>query len=204
MRDNNKAMQREIDDLKKKLRHAQQKRSPSSSNGFSNDEDDTSYKRRSRTPLSKSFSYNDELHHRQKYNSPPCKGVGNDVMNKALSQISKSPFTCRIERAKLPQCFHQPTFLIYNGWLDPVEHVSQFNQRMAVHSKDEALLCKIFPSSLGPVAMRWFNGLRANSINSFKELTQALGSRFVTRSRVPRPLDSLLSLSMREDETLKT
>ena len=74
---------------------------------------------------------------------------------------------------------------------------------MAIHSKDEALLCKIFPSNLGPVAMRWFNGLRANSINSFKELTQAFCSRFVTCSRVPRPLDSLLSLSMREGETLK-
>ena len=125
-------------------------------------------------------------------------------MNKALSQISKSLFTRRIERAKLPRCFHQPTFLIYNGWSNPVEHVNQFNQRMAVHSKDGALLCKIFPSSLGPVAMRWFNGLWVNSINSFKELTQAFGSRFVMCSKVPRPLDSLLSLSMREGETLKT
>ena len=51
--------------------------------------------------------------------------------------------------------------------------------------------------------MRWFNGLKANSINSFRELTQAFGSRFITCSRVPRPLDSLLSLSMREGETLK-
>ena len=82
--------------------------------------------------------------------------------------------------------------------------MNQFNHRMAVHSKDGALLCKIFPSSLGPVAMRWFNGLRVNSINSFKELTQAFGSRFVTCSKVPRPLDSLLSLFMREGETLKT
>ena len=53
----------------------------------------------------------------------------------------------------------------------PMMKMSQFNQRMVVHSKDEALMCKIFPSSLGPVAMRWFNGLRADSINSFKELT---------------------------------
>ena len=88
--------------------------------------------------------------------------------------------------------------------MDPVEHVSQFNQRMVVHTKDEALMCKVFPSSLGPVAMRWFDGLRANSINSFKELTQTFGSRFITCSRVPRPLDLLLSLSMREGETLKT
>ena len=85
-----------------------------------------------------------------------------------------------------------------------VEHVSQFNQRMAVHSKDEVLMCKVFPSNLGLVAMRWFDGLRANSINSFNELTQAFSSHFIMCSRVPWPLDSLLSLSMREGETLKT
>ncbi|XP_050255166.1 uncharacterized protein LOC126701069 [Quercus robur] len=75
---------------------------------------------------------------------------------------------------------------------------------MAVHSKDEALMCKVFRSSLGPVAMRWFNGLRANSIDSFKKLTRAFGAHFITCSRIPRPLGSLLSMSMREVETLKT
>ena len=65
-------------------------------------------------------------------------------------------------------------------------------------------MCKVFPSNLGPMAMRWFDGLRATSIKSFKELTQVFGSRFVTCSRVPRPLDSLLSLSMWDGETLKT
>ena len=65
-------------------------------------------------------------------------------------------------------------------------------------------MCKVFPSSLGPMAMRWFDGLGAGSIDSFKELTRAFGSHFITCSRVPRPLDSLLSMSMRESETLKT
>ena len=72
-----------------------------------------------------------------------------------------------------------------------------------MHSKNEALMCKMFPSSLGPVSMRWFDGLEVGSIDSFKELTQAFGSRLITCSRVPRPLDSLFSLSIREGETLK-
>ena len=53
------------------------------------------------------------------------------------------------------------------------------------------------------MAMRWFNGLKANSIDSFKKLTQSFGARFITCSRVPLPLRSLLSMSMREGETLK-
>ena len=93
---------------------------------------------------------------------------------------------------------------MYNGRTDSMEHVSHFNQRMVVHSKNKALMCKVFPSCLGPVAMRWFVGLRAGSIDSFKELTQEFGSCFITCSRVPLPLASLLSLSMKEGETLKT
>ena len=125
-------------------------------------------------------------------------------MNKTLSQISKSPFTKNIDNLVLPRQFHQPTFSLYDGRSDPVEHVSYFSQKMAIYSRDEALMCKVFPLSLGPVAMRWFNGLEANSIESFKKLTRALGAHFITYSRVPRPLGSLLTMFMREGETLKT
>ena len=83
-------------------------------------------------------------------------------MTRALDQLSKSPFTRRIKGATLPRRFQQPAFTLYTGNTDLVEYVSQFNQRMAVHSKNEALMCKVFPSSLGPVAMRWFNGLKVN------------------------------------------
>ena len=100
--------------------------------------------------------------------SPSLKGVGKDVMKKVLSQISKSPFTWGMERAKLPRRFHQPTFAMYNGRTDPVEHVSQFKQKMAVHSQDKALMCRVFPSSLGPMPMRWFDGLKTNSISTFR------------------------------------
>ena len=92
---------------------------------------------------------------------------------------------------------------MYNDRTDPVEHVSQFKQKMVVHSQDEALLCRVFPSSLGPMPIRWFDGLRTNSINFFKKLTQSFCSQFITCSRVPQPLDSLLSMSMREGEYVK-
>ena len=72
-----------------------------------------------------------------------------------------------------------------------------------MHSKNEPLMCKVFPSSLGPMAIRWFNSLKEGSLNSFKELTRAFGARFITCNRVPRPLDSLLFMTMQEGETLK-
>ena len=64
-------------------------------------------------------------------------------------------------------------------------------------------MCKVFPSSLGPMAIRWFNGLKTNSVGSYRQLTQAFGSHFVTNNRAPRPLNALLSLSRYDGETLK-
>ena len=65
-------------------------------------------------------------------------------------------------------------------------------------------MCKVFPLSLELVAMRRFNALKEGSIGSFEVLTRAFGARFITCSRVPRLVDSLLSMAMREGETLKT
>ena len=85
-----------------------------------------------------------------------------------------------------------------------MEHANYFNQKMAMHSSNEALMCKVFPSSLGPIAMRWFDAFEEGSIGSFEELTRAFGARFITCNRVPKLVDSLLSMAIREGETLKT
>lgn len=75
---------------------------------------------------------------------------------------------------------------------------------MAIYGRNETLMCKLFPSSLDPMAMKWFDRLRERSIDSYEELTRAFGARFITCNRVSRTLDSLLALLMREGETLKT
>ena len=123
--DDNKALQQEIDDLKKKPCCAQRKHPPSSSD--SSDEEDGNYRQRSRTPPSETFSYEEEHHHKRSHRSPPHKGLVNDAMSKALDRISKSPFTRKIEGVELPRRLHQPTFTMYNGRTDLIEHVSQFN-----------------------------------------------------------------------------
>ena len=101
-----KVMQREIDNLKRRLCRAQRKQSPPNSNVSSNDEEDTINRQRSRTPPSESFSCEEEHLRKRKCRSPSRRGVGTNVMKKVLSQISKSPFTQGIEKAKLPRHLH--------------------------------------------------------------------------------------------------
>ena len=143
-RDDEQAMQREINDLKRRLCFAQRRQSPPPPGTDTplDNENDNNYRQRSRTPTSEIFSHEEERYQRRKRRSPFPRGLGQNAMSRALDQLSKSPFTRRIEGAVLPRRFQQPTFTIYNGNTDPMEHVSQFNQRMAVHSKNEALMCK--------------------------------------------------------------
>ena len=105
-----RALQLEINHLKRSLRHEWWKRLPSNSDFSSNNEEDGSYRHRSRTPSSESL-----------------RGLGNDAMSKAFNQIFRSPFACRIEGRTLPRQLSQPTFTIYSGRTNPVEHVCHFN-----------------------------------------------------------------------------
>ena len=100
---NERDMQHEIDELKKELRHAQRRHSSPNSELSSKEIDDATYKRRSRTPPSEIFSGDEEYRHRCKNKSPTHKGLGNNAMNEALSQVARSPFTRSIAGASLPR-----------------------------------------------------------------------------------------------------
>ncbi|XP_075659150.1 uncharacterized protein LOC142629036 [Castanea sativa] len=125
-----------------------------------------------------------------------------DAMSQALHQAARSPFSRDIENAPMPSRFTRLPFNSYDGKTDPVEHVSHYIQMMSLHAQNDVLMCKVFPSSLGPTALRWFNRLKKGSIHSFSELIQEFCVRFMTCSRVPQPVDVLLLMKMGARETL--
>ena len=124
---NTKAMQLEIDHLKRSLRHEQRKLALSNSDFSSDGKENGSHRCRSRTPPSESFLYNEDYYHEHRNKNFSSKGLGNDAISRALNQISGSPFTRKIEGGRLPRRFTQPTFTMYNGRTNPVEYVSHFN-----------------------------------------------------------------------------
>ena len=109
-----------------------------------------------------------------------------DAMSRALWGVAWLPFSSEIERAQMPSRFMRPLFNSYDGRADPVEHVSYYIHMMSLHTHNDALMCKVFPSSLELTALRWLNGLRKGSIHSFVELIQEFDARFITCSRIPR------------------
>ena len=59
-----------------------------------------------------------------------------------------SPLSKEIIALRFPKKFVMPTFDHYSGTSDPLLHLRQYQDKMAVYSHDDILLCRAFPSSL--------------------------------------------------------
>jgi hypothetical protein len=75
---------------------------------------------------------------------------------------------------------------------------------MALHTSNDPLMCRIFPSSLGEVGLRWFDRLDHRSIRSWQEMSESFTARFITNTQKPKEIDALLALKMKAGETLKS
>ena len=82
---NERDMQCEINELKKKLHRARRRCLSLDSEPSFEETDDATYKRRSRTPPSETLSGDKEYSHKRKNKSPTHKGLGNNAMNEALN-----------------------------------------------------------------------------------------------------------------------
>ena len=111
-------------------------------------------KGRSETP-----SYSEKsLHTRNK-----CRRSSSD------EEDQHNPFVRRIAKATLPKKFKAPSFTLYDGKSDPTDHIRHYDQAKTLHANNEALMCRIFPSSLGPLAVRWYYKLEPALIKSFHQ-----------------------------------
>ena len=71
-----RALKLEIDHLKRKLRHEWRKQTPSNSDFSFDDKENGSYRHRSRTPPSESFSYVQDYYHECRNGNSSSKGLG--------------------------------------------------------------------------------------------------------------------------------
>ena len=105
--------------------------------------------------------------------SPKGRRPRNAAMNAmswSLRRAAWSPFLEEIERALMSSRFTRPSFISYDRKIDPMKHVSHYIRMMSLHNHNDVLMCRVFPFSLRPTALRWFNELRKGSIHSFGEL----------------------------------
>ena len=83
---------------------------------------------------------------------------------------SGSPFSVEIQKEVLPMNVRQPHLEHYEGTSDPEDHMAYFMNTLQLHNFSDAIMCKLFASSLKGVARSWFSQLPVGSIKTFSQL----------------------------------
>jgi len=86
----------------------------------------------------------------------------------------------------------------YDGTTDLEEHVDVFTTQTGLYTSDDAILCRVFPTSLKGLALNWFTRLPPNSIDCFDTLVTRFGIQFATNK--PHHLTSLALVNIRQEK----
>ncbi|XP_068492311.1 uncharacterized protein [Phaseolus vulgaris] len=111
----------------------------------------------------------------------------------------RSPFAEIVLEVPLSGTWSNPTLDKYDGTTDPDEHVNAYLTQVGLHTAEDALWCRIFPTSLKGATLTWFTRLPAQSIDCFDTLATKFGAQFTT-SR-PHHLTSIALVNIRQEKS---
>ena len=125
-------------------------------------------------------------------------------IRRKVDPVFRTPFSREIEEMDPPEKFVPPRFTLYDGKTDPRSHVSHVRQMMALWNHMDALMCRVFPSSLGDLGLKWFDKLPPGSVGSFYQLTESFVARFIINTRAPKAIGSLMTLKKGKNESIRS
>ena len=70
-----------------------------------------------------------------------------------------SPLGQHILEYEPPHGFVIPAFTMFDGSIDPYDHMLYYNKAMTLNADNDLLLCKVFPASLRGPVLSWFHKL---------------------------------------------
>ncbi|XP_021595168.1 uncharacterized protein LOC110602049 [Manihot esculenta] len=116
---------------------------------------------------------------------------------------TSSPFSRWIQQETIPKKFMMPPMATYDGAGNPWEHILNYKTFMELQTLLDALMCKVFPTTLTRPARAWFNSLEAGSIKSFGDLANIFISWFIAGVLDERKTSYLETVRQRKNEFLR-
>ena len=124
-----------------------------------------------------------------------------DLAMMATRGVNKSPFMEWIVDQPKPKDFVVPSFKQFDRKSDPVDHIFNFQLKMALETRNEAILCKVFSIALVGSALAWFRQFPEKSINSFEDLCTQFIKKYNSNRQQQKTMANLHRLVQSEDET---
>ncbi|XP_050233440.1 uncharacterized protein LOC126681927 [Mercurialis annua] len=104
----------------------------------------------------------------------------------------------------IPYNMKLPVLSTFNGEGDPRDHTSRFTATMGLLSVSDAILRRVFPTTLTGTAQRWYNKLKPGSVKSFTSLSTEFLNRYLTNIPAKTTTSILRSCIQEEGETLRS
>ena len=86
------------------------------------------------------------------------------------NSVHRHPFTDSIVGVPLSNKWKGFNMDCYDDTTNPDEHMDAYIMHMSFYTKDDTVLCLVFPISLKGGALSWFTKLPPNSVDSFATL----------------------------------
>ena len=97
----------------------------------------------------------------------------------------------------------QPHLEQYEGMTDPEDHLAYFLNTLQLHNFSDAIMCKLFASSLKGVARSWFSQLPTGLIKTSNQLASHFRAHFMANRKAERDYSYLFSIKQKNNESLK-
>ena len=94
--------------------------------------------------------------------------------------------------------FIVPKFTTHDGTSDLFDHIMHFRQLMTLDIRNNALLCKVFPTNLHNQALSWFHYLLKNSMNTLRDISEAFVDHYLCSTRHNQNISTLQNIKMQE------
>ncbi|XP_050207590.1 uncharacterized protein LOC126657013 [Mercurialis annua] len=112
-------------------------------------------------------------------------------------RLKGSPLSADIMEETIPYNMKLPNLPTFNGEGDPMDHTSRFTATMGLLSVTDAILCRVFPTTLTGTSQRWYNKLKPGSIRSFAALSTEFLNKYLTN--IPAKTTSIMRSCIQEE-----
>ncbi|GKV50051.1 hypothetical protein SLEP1_g56766 [Rubroshorea leprosula] len=117
--------------------------------------------------------------------------------------LDSAPLNLSITTEPYQEGFKIPHLETYDGTKDPDEHLHTYQAIMRIQNANDAMMCKVFPTTLKSTARRWYHKLPRHSIDSFSQLAKLLSNKFASQREIKRTATELMQVSQKEGESLR-
>ncbi|CAN6562464.1 unnamed protein product [Malus baccata var. baccata] len=126
-----------------------------------------------------------------------------ETLRQDITNISRTHFTDEIKQAEPPRKFSMPQFTSFKRDGDPEKHFKHYRSAMVLYQNNDALLCKIFATTLQGKAQDWFHTLPTRSIQNFDDLSLVFTKEYSSYHSIKKKSDHLFNVKKNPKESLR-